>query len=475
MMMCVCVVGAVLLLSVQGIAVNVDPVLSTWLLYQSQRSNVSRQTQQAAGGVPMVMMKRREDEASVGSTPLVKQLSNQASDYASSPVKTKTITESRPLSVPVKLMRSSAECSVSSEERMKEMMASVWDAVKRLTLQVELQSCCVFVPKDTLPCPSTIVCGDLPGTVRSWYHSQASMPGTLVVCLPQVSVLSAGHRHMEPLQEIPFTVPKPVLEEGDVFPWTVTVGQFSAYTLLGHQRSLSLLEPMGCTSTLAVTSHKLQPNPAPGPATPESRHAFIICLHVDLQPLRLKLSNPQVQLLYELFVSWSSIWERLQRRGVLPQTSSCLDPHPVPPGPPSPVHSSAGTMPPDTSTFSASADLGSPTEGDSAPVGDDPTFCEAVTLEQRTSSIGGASGKVSVWMQWMLPRVTVKLFSPDPSTKTEICVISELEDLSASVDVQDVYTKVKCKVGSFNVDHYKNRPHVFLGQGRPLRPAILRA
>ncbi|XP_035381767.1 vacuolar protein sorting-associated protein 13B isoform X2 [Electrophorus electricus] len=450
--------SAVLLLSVQGIAVNVDPVLSTWLLHQSQRPSGSRQTQQAAGGVPMVVMKRREDEASVGSTPLAKQLSNQASDYASSPVKTKTITESRPLSIPVKVMRSSAEHMVSSEERMKELMASVWDAVKRLTLQVELQSCCVFVPKHTLPCPSTIACGDIPGTVRSWYHSQASMPGTLVVCLPQVSVLSAGHRHMEPLQEIPFTVPKPVLEEGDAFPWTVTVGQFSVYTLLGHQRSLSLLEPAGCTSTLAVTSHKLQPGPAPGPASPESRHAFIVCLHVDLQPLHLKLSNPQVQLLYELFASWSSIWEHLQRRGILPQAPGFPDPHPPPAGPPSPVHSSAGTVPPDTSTLSPSADLGSPTEADSTPLGEDPAFCEAVTLEQRTSSIGGASGKVSVWMQWMLPRFTLKVFSPDPSTRTEICVISELEDLSASVDVQDVYTKVKCKVGSFNVDHYRNRP-----------------
>lgn len=42
-------------------------------------------------------------------------------------------------------------------------------------------------------------------------------------------------------------------------------------------------------------------------------------------------------------------------------------------------------------------------------------------------------------------------------TIAEICVISELEDLSASVDVQDVYTKIKCKVGSFNIDHYKTR------------------
>lgn len=78
---------------------------------------------------------------------------------------------------------------------------------------------------------------------------------------------------------------------GDAFPWTVTVGQFSVYTLLGHQHSLSLLEPVGCTSTLAVTSHKLQP----ASTSLDSRHAFIICLHVDLQSLYLKISNPQVQ------------------------------------------------------------------------------------------------------------------------------------------------------------------------------------
>ena len=47
---------------------------------------------QTSSGVPIVKMMRREDEASVGSTPLAKQLSNQASDYASSPVKTKTVT-----------------------------------------------------------------------------------------------------------------------------------------------------------------------------------------------------------------------------------------------------------------------------------------------------------------------------------------------------------------------------------------------
>ncbi|XP_028280372.1 vacuolar protein sorting-associated protein 13B isoform X3 [Parambassis ranga] len=439
--------GAVLLVSVQGIAVNVDPIFCTWLLYQPARGS-SRQQQQNPGPAPLA--KRREDEASVGSTPLAKQPSNQASDYASSPVKTKTVTESRPLSIPMRVMpdTTASESWTTSEERMKELIGNAWDAVKQLTLQLELQSCCVFLPNDSLPSPGTIICGDIPGTVRSWYHNQASMPGTLVVCLPQISVLSAGHKYMEPLQELPFVVSKPILEEGDAFPWTISLSQFSVYTLLGQQQSLSLLEPMGCTSTLAVTSHKLQ-------SCSEGRHSFVVCLHVDLQPVHVKCSNPQVQLLYELLLSWSSTWARLQKHGILRQTSSIPDP-PAGAAPSSPVRSSAGTVLPDTSTCSPSADFGSPTEGDSVPAGDDGPFADTVTLEQKTSSIGGTSGKVSLWMQWMLPKVTVKLFAPDPTAKkTEICVISELEDLSASVDVQDVYTKIKCKVGSFNINHYR--------------------
>ncbi|XP_051575064.1 intermembrane lipid transfer protein VPS13B-like isoform X3 [Myxocyprinus asiaticus] len=438
--------GAVLLVSVQGMAVNVDPVLFSWLLFHPQRTTSSnRQTQQ----VSMVMKKRREDEASVGSTPLTKPTSNP-SDYTSSPVKTKTITESRPLSAPVKVFPSSEESHLSQEERMKNLITHTWNAVKRLTLQVELQSCCVFVPLDSLPSPSTLLCGDIPGTVRSWYHSQACMPGTLVLCLPQISVLSAGHRHMEPLQDIPFTVPRPVLEEGDAFPWTVCVSQLSVYSLLGQQRSLSVLDPVGCTSTLALTAPKLQP---------DTKQAFIMCLHVDLQPVHLKCSNPQVQLLYGLWSRWSqilSVFERMQSRGSHRQSSGFADSTAPPAGPSSPVQSSVGTVPPDTSTYSPSADLGSPTEGDSVHT-EEPVVCESMTLEQKTCSFSGASGKFSVWMQWMLPKLTVKLFSTDHTSKiNELCVIAELEDLSASVDVQDVYTKVKCKVGSFHIDHYKH-------------------
>ncbi|KAI1243537.1 hypothetical protein IHE44_0001167 [Lamprotornis superbus] len=445
--------SAVLLSSVQGLAINVDPVLYTWLIYQPQK-RVSRHIQQSVGAVPLgvSVTRKKEDEASVGSAPLPRQQSNQASEYASSPVKTKTVTESRPLSLPVKTMLNSSENCRSPEERMKEFIGIVWNAVKCLTLQLEVQSCCVFLPNDSLPSPSTIVSGDIPGTVRNWYHGQASMPGTLVVCLPQIKIMSAGHKHMEPLQEIPFVVLRPILEEGDAFPWTISLHHFSIYTLLGQQMTLNLVEPMGCTSTLAVTSQKLL---ASGP---ESRHSFVVCLHVDLESLEIKCSNPQVQLLYELAEITSKVWKKIQRRGVLYQSvSSVYTETMTGPAPPSsPVKSSIGTIPPDTSTYSPSADIGTTTEGDSLQ-GDDSPFSDSITLEQTTSNIGVSSGRVSLWMQWMLPKITVKLFAPDPRNNgTEVCIVSELEDLSASVDMQDVYTKIKCKIESFNIDHYRN-------------------
>ncbi|XP_014735258.1 PREDICTED: vacuolar protein sorting-associated protein 13B isoform X6 [Sturnus vulgaris] len=449
--------GAVLLSSVQGLAINVDPVLYTWLIYQPQKRVSRHIQQQSVGAVPLgvSVTRKKEDEASVGSAPLPRQQSNQASEYASSPVKTKTITESRPLSLPVKTMLNSSESCRSPEERMKEFIGIVWNAVKCLTLQLEVQSCCVFLPNDSLPSPSTIVSGDIPGTVRNWYHGQASMPGTLVVCLPQIKIMSAGHKHMEPLQEIPFVVLRPILEEGDAFPWTISLHHFSIYTLLGQQMTLNLVEPMGCTSTLAVTSQKLL---ASGP---ESRHSFVVCLHVDLESLEIKCSNPQVQLLYELAEITSKVWNKIQRKGVLYQSvSSVYTETMTGPAPPSsPVKSSVGTIPPDTSTYSPSADIGTTTEGDSLQGGDDSPFSDSITLEQTTSNIGVSSGRVSLWMQWMLPKITVKLFAPDPRNNgTEVCIVSELEDLSASVDMQDVYTKIKCKIESFNIDHYRNRP-----------------
>ncbi|TRY83307.1 hypothetical protein DNTS_006035 [Danionella cerebrum] len=377
-----CCPGAVLLLSLQGVAVNLDPVLSTWILFQPQRTSTSRHTQQVS------MRKRREDEASVGST---------AHTHTSSPLKSRTVT----------VFPSSEEPPVSPEERMKNLITNTWNAVKQLTLQ--------------------------------------SVCDALVVCLPQISVTSAGYRHTSPLQDAPFH-PRPPLEEGGGFPWTLGLSGLSVYSLRGHT-ALSLLDPLGCSSSLALTAPKLQ-----------SSDAFIVCVHVDLEPAHLHCTNAQVELVFSLWCRWSQVYNafsRMQSSHTHTHRAAFQESSAAAAGFPESSAVGGATSPMHSSTCSPSADLGSAAEGASAH-SEELAGCEVMTLEQKTCSIS-SSRKMSVWMQWMLPKLTLTLREHGTHSHTHIvCVMAELEELSSSVDIQDVYTKLKCKVGRFHIDHYRS-------------------
>lgn len=69
-----------------------------------------------------------------------------------------------------------------------------------------------------------------------------------------------------------------------------------------------------------------------------------------------------MQLLYELAEITSKVWNKIQRRGILYQSSVYTETMTGPAPPSSPVKSSVGTVPPDTSTYSPSVDIGTTTE-----------------------------------------------------------------------------------------------------------------
>lgn len=109
----------------------------------------------------------------------------------------------------------------------------------------------------------------------------------------------------------------------------------------------------------------------------------------------------QVQLLYELLLSWSSTWARLQRHGILRQTSTAPEP-PAGAAPSSPVRSSAGTALPDTSTCSPSADFGSPTE-----------VRRFFFLSRTHTHIYGTSFLLSVqWFLWVMKTICTSKVQP---------------------------------------------------------------
>ena len=61
--------------------------------------------------------------------------------------------------------------------------------------------------------------------------------------------------------------------------------------------------------------------------------------------------------------------------------------------------------------------------------------------------------KLSLWLQWTLQKFCFSLYGGADPMK----ISCEVEDLTTSFDLQGVYSKVTCKVGSLNVNHYTQR------------------
>ena len=64
--------------------------------------------------------------------------------------------------------------------------------------------------------------------------------------------------------------------------------------------------------------------------------------------------------------------------------------------------------------------------------------------------------QLSLWIQWTLPKFLLRLFRIAPNGK-ELCISTDLEDLTTSIDVQEIYCKVKSKVGALNISHYEKK------------------
>ena len=64
-------------------------------------------------------------------------------------------------------------------------------------------------------------------------------------------------------------------------------------------------------------------------------------------------------------------------------------------------------------------------------------------------------------MQWTITRFRIKLYSqnsaetPSPQKPQLLKLVFDMEDIMASLDVQDIYTKFKSKIVTANILHFK--------------------
>ncbi|EEC09550.1 vacuolar protein-sorting protein, putative [Ixodes scapularis] len=224
-------------------------------------------------------------------------------------------------------------------------------------------------------------------------------------------------------------------DPGERFPWCVRLGSWAAFEAHGaHVRHV--LKPASLSCTVALTSSQGQ----------DRRLSQLgLCIHVDVEPCHLSLSAKQLDSIRQTVLLLASLRRSFgDTLGWYRQASA------VPSSAESFVSSTLGhRFPVPKLVPSRSVSL---TES-----------CDKVP-EVPSGSVSGARDNAGVgptlWLQWTLPKVGINLFGSgsEGSSAKDVWLQLEAEEVTASLDVQEVYSKVKLKMSTFNISCFEKSP-----------------
>ena len=246
---------------------------------------------------------------------------------------------------------------------------------------------------------------------------------------------------------------------GSKLPWTMKFDNASVFTLKPNTTSIevcNILETCCLSATLAATTKYHPPRS-------DNISSLALCIHSHINLVIAKISDVQVDLLMVLLNNYqSAITSVLHSVDV---QKSCYTSPPKMPiterlGSDNNqmetgfIHHQQGNAasPQCHSTLFANSSSGhwDITE----PV---PTLSE--TSDSSSQLMGGiddldeTSIKLSMWMQCTVARCSMALIvQRKVFNQIKLCV--ELEDLTSSIDLQEVFSKVKVKLGSLQIHHY---------------------
>jgi len=233
------------------------------------------------------------------------------------------------------------------------------------------------------------------------------------VKLPSIAFKSANQRqgiHIL-LSKLPIILPPTMWRnDKDTFPWSLTISSLSCDTASG-QIVKSLLHPVTATCTIGVSK-------------PES--SLGVCVHFDTPLLQIDLSPPQVSLLMKVLQTTGKLFKgKEEPAGVKIE----LQPPQSLQTPPATI-----TAP---SIHQQPVSVGSISEP---------------STQQEIDKVEGDGGlKVTVWVQWTLARILLNLHSADGQFK----ISCDMEDMMTSLDLQQVYLKVKSRITTASIQHFQ--------------------
>lgn len=249
--------------------------------------------------------------------------------------------------------------------------------------------------------------------------SRTELPLTLVACFPLVKISAArAHQRVSPGSSIPLMS----FSSEKTLPWSVNLAHSCIYTL-GLSSAVSEASGLGlvffCDSLDAV----LVDSPSQTSAESVCSQTLSFCAHVNLSPVMMSITPPQVKLLSILFS-----WRRTPKEHRVDPKQQLLRSNVV----------NADVQ----DVQSAQNVIGSSNNLDDMAEDTAPSSPPSASPPSSPSSLIN----VQLWIQCTIPSLELTLFTAHTGTKIRR-VHSLADDISVSIDVQDNLLKTKATAG----------------------------
>ncbi|XP_069674298.1 intermembrane lipid transfer protein VPS13B isoform X2 [Periplaneta americana] len=305
-----------------------------------------------------------------------------------------------------------------------------WFPVWRgLVLSGDMAQCVIYLPTTSL---SAVGAQSIEDALAQCLHNRiSSPPEVLVLTFPFLTLRSSAQKHglHQYTSRLPVKLPDSIWSKNKVsFPWSLTLSNLSCYTLQKGTK-LHFLKPVSANATVAISTKYQNDDVTLG--------SLGLCVHVDTTPVNISISQEQMILMASVLVGLLEFSSSLQFFGLYSDNISAPAPDPPTPVSPTIFPESSGSR-----------------ESPTTPLDTEESNEQKSNLSQHSDGV-----KMTVWMQSTLARLTISLYAVNKCTPTDDLKLTvDMEDIMTSLDLQQVYLKLKCKVAYASIMHYVRKP-----------------
>ncbi|XP_060527776.1 intermembrane lipid transfer protein VPS13B isoform X2 [Cylas formicarius] len=418
----------VLIFNIQEIRICVDPLFCKFLLYAPKYFTLRNDI------VDPVLSRQKSyiSDASGSLTEPTRKFTPRIESVHSS-------SDKEAYQLPRKVPTAAADDSPNLQDRFMGTLKRWFDVWKGTFICGNMSQCIIYFPLVSL---SAVGSRGIQETVQHAV-SGANPPDVIVVTLPFANVKSAQRQNVTKyLHMLPISLPENVWTIGMCsFPWTISISELSCYTLQSRQK-LIFLKPVSMNATIGLSTRSPKSD-STHVALPDSIDSskshngfFGVCVHIDMVPIVFSTCETQIYLLASVLYSLLEVIGSFLPSK--PKVSQKI-PEIVPPILTKGSSTLSPTIVQENVVDSVSDKSPAPRAGPAEEVDPDTV-------------------KLTAWIQWTITKVTIELLANEDcsvSAPSTVKLVLDAEDIVSSLDFQNVYLKVKSKIGGASIRQFK--------------------